>query len=178
MIDCRRERNMKAKLFGALVLTPVVALVDWQMVMFSWWYIVWLGFPVVGVGMLVAGRRRCSPFLTTFGVVLFLSGVIGGVIARYLNLNQIKANQGMGEHVAAALKEHWDARGSYPESLADLVPNFLVHLPVPSVGVLARAPWWYTSSEQADGFVLGYQATDGVAVFYSKGKWSAVPVPW
>jgi hypothetical protein len=168
---------MKANLFGALLLTPVVALVDWQVMVFSLWYIVWLGFPVVGVGMLVAGRLRSRPSRTAFGVALIVSGVIGGIFARYLNLNQVKANQNLGEQVAAALKDHWDARGNYPESLADLVPDFLVHLPVPSVGVLA-SPWYYTSSEQVGGFVLGYRAIAGAALFYAKGKWSAVPFPW
>jgi hypothetical protein len=169
--------EMKAKLFRALLLTPVVAMVDWQVMVFSWWYIVWLGFPLVGVGMLFAGRLRSRPSRAAVGVALIVSGVIGGSFARYLNLNQVKANQSLGEQVAAAIKDHRDARGNYPESLEDLVPNFLARLPVPSVGVLA-SPWYYTQSEQVGSFVLGYRAMAGAALFYEKGKWSAVPFPW
>lgn len=168
---------MKAVLLRGLLLTPVVALVDWQVMMFSPWPIVWSGFTVVGLGLLLAGRwgRRSSS--TTWGVALLVAGVLGGVLARYLNVQQIAANKLLVEQVAAALQAHRAARGNYPETLAELVPTYLPQLPVPAIGVLASAPWLYTPSELGGVCAVGW-AIGGFALLYSKGEWSALPLPW
>jgi hypothetical protein len=170
---------LKSNLFGALLLTPVVAIVDWQLLASSsWWYVVWLGTPVVGIAMIAAGRVKRLPFVAAIGLMLILSGLTGGVLAWFLNQNQLKANQHQCEQVAAALEQHRNARGSYPAELVELVPDFLAELPVLPVGILASAPLLYKPPEQAGSFAIGYQPMRGVALLYSKGKWSAVPMPW
>lgn len=167
------------QLLLAMLVTPLVALVDWQVLVWSaWWYLVWAGLPLAGAVILVRGRRGRSRSATGIGTTLLAAGVLGAALAWFLNMHQVRANQDLGQKVAAALDLHWAARRSYPKSLDELVPDFLDHLPAASVGALASVPWSYTPSEQAGGFALGYQATRGVALFYSRGTWSAVPVPW
>lgn len=143
----------------------------------SWWHVAWALIPLAGIGMLAAGRWKRLPSVAAIGVVMILSGVIGGLAAWFLHANQIKANKQLCERVAGALEQYREARGSYPEELGQLVPDFLAELPVPRRGPLASAPLWYTPSEPTAGFAVGYQAMRRFAILYSKGKWSTVPVP-
>tara|TARA_R110002072_G_scaffold46591_10_gene129211 strand:- start:241849 stop:242361 length:513 start_codon:yes stop_codon:yes gene_type:complete len=170
---------MKIKLLGALLLTPVVALAEWQaLVSISLWYVFWLGVPIFGAAMLVAGRSKHRPAITSYGVALILSGLLGGVLAFVLNRNQVEDNKVLGDQVAMALEQHWGVHGSYPESLEQLVPDFLVELPSASAGVLGSTPFWYMGGERAGGCVLGFEAMSGIAAMRSEGRWSGVPLPW
>jgi hypothetical protein len=175
------ERIMRWKivLFALLVLTPLVVVADWQVLTgSSLWLVVWLGIPVVGIVMLLIGKVSKQPQVTSFGVAVVLSGMIGAVVVRQLNLSQVEVNKALGDQVAVALEKHWDANGNYPESLEKLVPEYLEEVPVPRVGLFADAPLWYMAAERQGGCVLGYQATRDLAVMRNKDKWSAVPVPW
>ena len=170
---------MKAKLLGALLLTPVVTVIDWQaLVSWSLWFVVLMGIPVVGIAMLVAARIRQRPLIMTFGVAMLLAGLIGGLLAVYLHRDQAAHNMALGDQVATALDEHWGVHGSYPDTLMQLVPEYLEDVPTASVGVLASVPFWYMSSEREGGFVIGYEALRGIAAMRDKGKWSAVALPW
>lgn len=170
---------MKAKLLGALFLTPVVTVIDWQALSsVSLWMVFPMIIPAVGVAMLVAARAKQRAPIMTFGVALLLSGLIGGVLAFFLIRHQTASNMALGDHVAAALDEHWGAHRSYPDSLKQLVPDYLEEVPTPSAGVLASVPFFYTPSEQEGGFVIGFWATRGFAAMRSKGKWSGHPVDW
>jgi hypothetical protein len=170
---------VKAKTLGALFLTPFVTVIDWQaLVSWSPWFVVVLGIPVIGIAMLVVARVKQRPRIMNFGVAMLLSGLIGAPLAIYLNRQQTDTNTALGERVAAALDKHWVAHGSYPNLLTELVPDYLEKAPRPSIGAFASTPFWYTPSDQQGDFVLGYEAIRGVALMRSKGKWSALPVPW
>jgi hypothetical protein len=170
---------MKVKLLAALLLTPVVAVIDWQvLVSLAWWWGVVMGLPLVGVAVLLGARTKRWPSGAGAGFVLLSSGIVGGVLAFGLTRMQADDNIALGDQVAVALGKHWVAHASYPGSLAELVPEYLEVVPAPSSGLLASAPFWYMPSDREGKFVLGYQAMYGLAAMRSDGKWSAVPLPW
>ena len=169
---------LKSKWLGSLILIPIVAMVDWQLLASApWWYVMWLVTPAAGLTMLIAGRRRRRPQWPAIGLVLILAGVIGGALAWFLFQNQQDANRHRCEQVAAAVEQHRSARGIYPKRVEDLVPDFLTELPSISVGILSTS-LLYSASDEAASFAVGYRPMCYVALFYSKGEWSALPCPW
>lgn len=168
---------MKLKILAALSLAPVVALVEWQLLfLFEWWWIVWLSIPLVGFVSMLGARIKRWQLGAVSGFVLLTSGSVGGVVALGLNRIQVADNRALGDQIAAALEKHWAAHASYPDSLSQLVPEFLGSIPTPSLGLCRSTPFWYTPSDREGSFVLGFQASAGLAVMRSGGGWSAVPL--
>ena len=86
--------------------------------------------------------------LVVYGAVFVLLSIVYG------------ANAGMvrdsAEAIVAALREHRDENGSYPERLSDLVPGNLPEMP--SAAPLLVVDRWFRYRRSERGFELSYES--------------------
>lgn len=172
---------MKTLLVITLALLPVVVIADLEaMLHLPHWYLVWLGYPLIGVVLIVVGKIQKRAKISPFGVSLILAGVIGGVAAWQINLAKVHSSTELGDRVCAALEEHKATAGMYPESLAELVPTHLGEAPVPTLGVFSSVPFIYTQLEDGRRFELGCFVNTGMFVRRNhdpSSEWRAVVFP-
>ncbi len=85
-----------------------------------------------------------------------------------------------GDCIIAAIKSHYVANNKYPQSLDQLVPNYIERIDEPLVG---RRKWVYALYEDRDLFNLGVEPVEdysilrpslNISMWYSskKGRWS------
>ena len=102
--------------------------------------------------------------LVVYGAVFALSSAVYG------------ANAGMvrdsAEAIIAALREHHDDKGSYPERLSDLVPGSLSQ--IPSAAPLLVVDRWFRYRRSERGFELSFESGFLVERVYDPptGTWS------
>jgi hypothetical protein len=68
-------------------------------------------------------------------------------------------NVAEGDRIVHALQKYKAARGTYPQSLRDLVPEFLENIPQPK-----RAEWIYKPAPDRQQFMLCFEGGDQDAV--------------
>ncbi|MFK7740005.1 MAG: hypothetical protein AB8H80_06740 [Planctomycetota bacterium] len=176
---------MKKKLLIALLLTIVVTAVNWQLsalLRASWTLVIAAALPLAGIAVLVLARikqRSAKPATSfaTVGVVLLSSGLAGAALAMVFTRLVSNSNMARGDQVAVALDKHWAAKSCYPETLAELVPEFATEVPQYCLGPFVRAPFVYMPAQKEGDYALIFGVTRDIVALRVDGEWSAGSLP-
>jgi len=93
--------------------------------------------------------------LIIFGALfasLFFSVVAWNLIGEL----ELKKSQETGETIIEAIEEYKKQEGTYPNSLTELVPQYLKYIPQPTVGLINKQKFFYGKSENDEYFWLGF----------------------
>lgn len=78
-----------------------------------------------------------------------------------------------GQTIISAIEKYRKARGKYPESLSELVPNYLDDVPKPDIGLLISQSFGYEVDRDRDTYNLYFVRPTSVIGSYSPkdGTW-------
>lgn len=100
------------------------------------------------IGLIFKKSRETSAFIATYSLVFLLTGIISITISEKIRHNAFVKLANDSSVLIEAIKQYEEQRGVAPETLENLVPDFLPSIPTTGIG--AYPIYKYYRCEKAD----------------------------